>query len=135
MKKGSVLFELWTDDDGKIEWSEWHVRSIRKGIIYATVKAPWTWGKRSTAHGDFGWLDPISDEWRRSWRVGDEPAGQLATTRLAAIRKAVAYQKRWGSPDDYDDPGMHGRIIKRLETMLTKEQGKRARKASKAKAA
>ncbi|MCB5201667.1 hypothetical protein LH464_04140 [Neorhizobium sp. T786] len=134
MKPGDVLFEVWAEDgNGKIAWSEWVVRSIRKGTVYATLKASWTWGKKSKKHGDFGWLDPIGPEWRVSWPVDGEPRGQLATTRLTAIKKAIALQKRYGSPDDYAEAETHASIIKRLETMLTKERGKKARAKAKSK--
>ena len=129
IKSGDVFLEVSAcDGDGKIEWDEWVVRSIRKGRIFVTMKTSFTWGKKSKKHGDFGWLDPIEALWRRSWRVGEEPYGQLATTRMGAIKKAIEHQKKWGDDSDYDEPGMNAKIIKRLETMLAKERGKRARK-------
>ena len=125
IKVGTILWEIWAEDDtGKINTSEYVVRSIRKGRVNATLKASWTWGKRSKKHGDFGWLDPISPEWRKSWPVEDSPAGTLATTRKTALIRAIALHKKYGDPSDYSDPEMFERITKTLSTMLKKERNK-----------
>lgn len=109
---GSVLYSCcaWTDDAGKpsIEISEWVIRSIqakrgsktRFGIPvhsfgevaqYVNLvekKDRVTWGKRSSKHGDFGWLKTIPSACRKQFRVGtDLPHGVYTT-----VRAAVMYQ-------------------------------------------
>lgn len=110
-----------TDGDAKFEWEEWIIRTIRKPFIYATIKNRFTWGKRSTKNGDFGWLDPVNKLWRTRWAIDGEPSKYLgiATTKRRALQLAIASQKEFGSDDDYDaGAGSNAAIIKRLETML-----------------
>ena len=39
MKSGTVLYEAYiVDGTGELEWSEWVVRSTRKGRVFATMK-------------------------------------------------------------------------------------------------
>jgi hypothetical protein len=64
LKVGDTCFSVHVSDDGKVEFWEYHLRTIRrrpKGtqkIGYWFPKLPGvTWGKLSTKHGDCGWLD------------------------------------------------------------------------------
>lgn len=127
MKIGQKLYSVGPlDGDGKIEWDEYIVRTIRGGKVFATCKNSSTWGKVSKHHGDFGWLDPVHSVWRKSWRVDEDIPSwfTIATTRKGALKLAIAQQKKWGSDEDYDDPipGRNDRIVKTLESMLKRER-------------
>lgn len=127
-KLGDVLWTCDEDDSGKVSFTEYRVRTIRKGKAYATAIYPWTWGKLSSKSGDFGWLDPIPSWCRRAWRIGENLPYGLRTTKLAAIKEAIRIHKEHGDPDDYADPATYDRITKTLASMLTRERNKKAKK-------
>ncbi|AZO67671.1 hypothetical protein [Mesorhizobium sp. M6A.T.Cr.TU.016.01.1.1] len=93
---GEFYFRAWFDDEtGKVEIDEYGLRSIIKGRAYFTVKAPFTWGKRSTKHGDFGWL-PNIPAWARSAEgVGGVYIKVYAKTKVQALRAAIAEKRRY----------------------------------------
>lgn len=84
--------------------------------VYAILVADYTWGKRSTKAGDYGWLPRIPEWCRHKWRAGEEPSGMFATKK-AAIKHELERYKRctW---EDFDTPGMHEKILTKLENML-----------------
>lgn len=112
------------DDTGTIEWDVYTIRTIRGGYVYATARNKWTWGKRSTRNGDFGWLDPIDPLWRVKWRIGAEPSSYhcMARSRKAAIKLQIASLKAYGDDDNYKEPGTLAKVIKTLGTMLKRQK-------------
>lgn len=112
IKPGSVFYTITHDDDGKPCVEQWIVRTIRSGKITAIWKISSTWGKRSTKTGDYGWIDPVPQWCRRSWRVGTKPWG-LFTTK----RQAVQYDLKNTVPDDFDTPEQYERFISGLKRM------------------
>lgn len=129
MKPGTVLHEAYiVDGTGELEWSEWVVRSTRKGRVFATLKASWTWGKKSKKQGDYGWLDPIATRWRRSWREGELPPQGIRTTKIKALQAAIKLQRDYGADEDYDPPLTNAQMIRKLEVALKRERGKRKAK-------
>lgn len=90
-----------------LEYDEWVFRSIRGKYGYLIRKTSLTWGKRSTKHGDYGWLDKnIRDYDRRKFRLeqglphAKTKSGAL-TTLAASIRDEI---KRYGADfvEDYE---------------------------------
>lgn len=117
MKVGQILYAVFPDENtGKIEFAEYHVRTIRKSKIYATWKNSTTWGKRSSKHGDFGWLDPVP-AWSRQ-RVDSNLCSWLFTTKLQAIRDAI---KRF-DPTEYNTPEIAEKALKTLKSLETKNK-------------
>ncbi|WJI45082.1 hypothetical protein NL532_32080 [Mesorhizobium sp. C120A] len=91
---GEFYFRAWYDEeDGRVEISEYGLRSIRTRVAYFTLKASFTWGKRSTKHGDFGWL-PNIPAWCRS---AEPTAGKYiqtyTKTKAGALRAAIAGER------------------------------------------
>lgn len=128
LKVGAILHDIDVNEpSGMVEWDTYIARTIRGGWVYATIKLDGiTWGKRSTKHGDFGWLDPVPPWCRRKWRATDDVPSYytIATTRIKALTKAIASQKEYGSDDDYEGI-TNAEIVKKLETMLKRERNKR----------
>ena len=125
VKVGERFLSIYVDDEGKISWDEHIVRTIRGGYVYAIQKETWTWGKRSTRTGDFGWLDPIDPHFRTKWRVGAERPARLSKTRTQAIRYAIEHHERYSDPEDYEDPKTFQKVTETLQRMLKREQNKR----------
>lgn len=117
-KIGQVLWQASFDTEtGKFEWNEYILRTIRGGKAFATMKLPWTWGKRSKKNGDFGWLDPVSPEWRRWWLLGKMPDWMdLHTTKLAALR----YAKKQMEEGDFDNDDAYRKALKTVDSMITR---------------
>jgi len=129
MKIGDVFYEYWVSEEtGKVSLEEHVLRTIRGKWAYAIWKNEFTWGKRSRKHGDFGWRDPISREWRTKWLIAGERPGKLATTKLMAIRYAIEGHKKYSEPDDYTDPAMWAAALKTLQSMETRIRNARAKK-------
>ncbi len=127
IKVGDIFWECAVSDgSGEVEWDQWVVRTIRGGKVYVILKASYTWGKLSTRHGDFGWLDPIPEWCRKSWRVGETiPSwNMIASTKLGSIKKVLASQKKYGSDDDYTLPVTNQIVIKKLEALLKRHKKK-----------
>ena len=126
IRVGQVLQELYVNEpDGKTEWHEWHVRTIRGKRIYATVKIlNISWGKLSKKHGDYGWLDPTPSYCRVWWSTSDlGPTWHgLATTRQGAIRAAIKSMD-YAMDEDYASITV-AEIIAKLEAMLKREKSK-----------
>lgn len=129
-KIGDEYFMLIISDDGSHEWWIYRVRSIQNRnttdrayqgrlpdhfvrYVYAIAVFSWTWGKRSAKSGDYGWLDPISDDWRKKWRADEEPR-DLFRTKKAAIKYEIAQH----DPTYYDDPEQGAKILAKLQNML-----------------
>lgn len=103
IKVGTVFYCLLPADNDKPEWNEYHVRTIRGGKIYAIWKLPRiTWGKQSTKHFDYGWLDPLPAWTRISWPAGEMPPEWRG---LFTTKKAVKdHEIKGHNPDDYETP-------------------------------
>ena len=112
IQPGRIFFSVDSvyDDDRdtvSISVDEWHVRSVRakrgtksrRGFkatsalgdppkyVNLTRKTRYTWIKKSTKHGDYGWSSSISKFDRRQFRLGDESLpGGIYTTPLQAIK-------------------------------------------------
>lgn len=117
MKVGQILYACYSDDTtGKVSFEEYHVRTIRKGKVYAILKGPFTWGKRSSKHGDFGWLDPVP-AWCRE-RVDGNRCSWLFTTKLQAIRSEIKDHHS----DDFASPEIAEKALKTLKSLETKNK-------------
>lgn len=129
-KIGDEYFRLFVNDDGMHEWWTYRVRSIQNRnitpkeyqgrlpdrivrYVYAVAIFSWTWGKLSTKAGDYGWLDPISDDWRVKWRADEEPR-DLFRTKKAALKYEIATH----DPEYFDDPAEGVRVLTKLQNML-----------------
>lgn len=94
IKVGNVYYEAWIDDDAKLGLDEWHVRTVRDGKAYMVAKKDWTWVKRSTKTGDYGWAAKI-DDWNKKTVPADGPLPEmLKTTKIAAYRAALPEAER-----------------------------------------
>lgn len=84
-KVGQVFIECSANDDGAVDFDEWHVRTIRGGKVTAIMfDKVWTWGKLSKKNGDFGWKKNIPKEFRRTWKADGKPWRMFTTKRQAA---------------------------------------------------
>lgn len=81
------------EQTGKVDIDEYGLRSIRTRVAYFTLKASFTWGKRSTKHGDFGWLPNIPAWCRHAEAVAGESIRGYAKTKAAALRHAIARER------------------------------------------
>ncbi len=128
-KVGQIFYQVMITDDGCPAVEEWHVRTIRGGYVHAIWKLNrTTWGKRSSKHGDFGWLARIPKWCRKKWKLDpaavysfDRIPDDFKTTKLAAIRHEIKSL----DPLDYDDPAAFERAGKALKSMATRARGKK----------
>lgn len=96
LRQGASYWYAWFDEEAaKVSVDRCVCRTVRKDRAYLTeVIDGVTWGKRSKKTGDYGWLDPIPT-WARSMVVqGSESARRYATTKAAAIRAAIATERK-----------------------------------------
>jgi len=114
IKPGKVYYGIVHDDNGKPSFDEWVVRTVRGGKVTAILKASFTWGKRSTKAGDYGWLPRIPAWCRTTWRIDREPFG-IFTTKLQAVR----HELKTTEPDDFDQPEQYDRFMAGLKRMKT----------------
>lgn len=114
IKPGKVYYAIVPEADGRPSWNEWHVRTVRGGKATAILKASFTWGKRSSKAGDYGWLDRIPAWCRHTWRLDRNPFG-LFTTK----RQAVRYELKTTEPDDFDERQQYDRFMAGLKRMKT----------------
>jgi len=99
IKPGREFFEVSVDwDTGKCELDTWRVSTVRGGKITAILVAPWTWGKRSTKHGDYGWLPNIGQEFRFSWSP-DQSIPMFSTKLKAWIHAGEKIKQKWYGDD------------------------------------
>jgi hypothetical protein len=96
LKVGDTCWSVHVSDEGKVEFWEYFLRTIRRRphgtrkIGYWFPKLPGvTWGKLSTKHGDYGWLDKngIGD-----FRVAKpiEDGRPFGTTKAGTLRSEIA---------------------------------------------
>jgi hypothetical protein len=121
LKKGDKFYHV-SCFEGKIDVEEYHLRTIRKGVAFLTVKNVCTWGKKSKKHFDYGWLDPVESTWRTRHPV-DKPISKhnfLARSKLAAAKKTLATirgirktRPDWIEEEDLSDIKILERYIKR----------------------
>ena len=117
-KIGQELYLGYADDEtGKVEIDTFKVRTIRGGFVYATRVESWTWGKKSSKAGDYGWLDPIDPLHRYKTRIG-EKFYTLQTTR----RQAYMDIKKEVTENEYKDfsPEIQKKILSTIKRQLTK---------------
>ena len=108
-KVGDIFYSFHVDDETlKSEFSEYTVRTIRGGKIYAIEKNCCTWGRRSKKHGDFGWLESFNPMWRHSWRIDGKLPWGIFRTKLMAVNAEIKlytktdWKKWYGTTEDYD---------------------------------
>ena len=123
-KIGQSYFRISADDDGKTDWGEYVVRTIRGGRVHAIWKTSFTWVKKSSKHFDWGWADYIPDWCRESWRVGDKPQ-YVHSTKLQAINAAIKDHKNYMCAEDYDDPQTYTKILKKFKSMKARARPKK----------
>jgi len=112
-KVGQIFYWISIDpDNGQCSFEEHHVRTIRGGEVHAILKDSFTWGKRSSKNGDFGWLKNIPAWCRRKWPVDGKPHGKFTTKR-----QAVLYELKRIKPENFDDEKAYDRAMKALRTM------------------
>lgn len=106
-KIGQSFWDLYVDD-GKIEFFEWIVTSIRRHKVpysyYQTEfrahlirKSSYTWVKRSKKHGDYGWAKNISRYDRYRLTLNDDKSiaissqDRMFTTKLKCLYHEEKY--------------------------------------------
>lgn len=95
MKAGEFFYSAAFDYEArKVEIDRYGCRVVRQGRAYLTHVLPWTWGKRSKKHGDFGWLDPIEPIWKTDVGIGGEAARRFSRTKAGALRAALARERK-----------------------------------------
>lgn len=119
-KIGQDLYTIFCDDDGKVEIWTYRIRSIRKGKVAATLVADFTWGKRSSKAGDYGWL-PNTPAWTRRTFSENRPVTDLWTTKLQAIRAEL----KTLDVDHFDSQEAYDRAKRSLKSMETKNRPKK----------
>jgi hypothetical protein len=132
LKKGDVCFHIvW--DGKKVEFWEYVLRTIqvRGGVQfgYWWPKFPGvTWGKRSSKHGDFGWLHSAPAEFRV--KHGTERGRPYAASRLGALRQEIAdlRAKIKDDGEDYSDDSDEGVSLgDRLKSAIAAQKRMRAK--------
>lgn len=127
LKVGDTSFKIvW--DGKKVEFWEYVLRTIqvRGGVQfgYWWPKFPGvTWGKRSSKHGDFGWLDNAPAEFRVKHRT--ERGRPYAASRLGALRQEIADLRNQIKEDgeDYSDDSDEGFSLGvRLESAIAAQK-------------
>lgn len=105
---GQTLYTVWYDaDEQKVEQWQYIVRTIRKNRVYCIAHLPGvTWGKKSSKTGDYGWLDPVHQDFRIKLLQGI-PSTELFTTKLKAACYALNKLDRedFSSNEDYNTAG------------------------------
>lgn len=111
LKVGDVCYTIYMTGT-KIEFWEYHLRTIRTrhgwrgGYWWRKVNGD-TWGKRSKAHGDFGWLPNGWVGWRVKHNTDD--GRPYATTKLGALKDEIASTHanidHYGENYDFDEEG------------------------------
>lgn len=137
-KVGQTIHRVLADhyDTGKVESDIYVVRSIRKGVVFATMKldgVTWVITERikfgENRSMKRGWATSIDPCFRSSWDQGGELPSGFGTTKGAAIRseiKAVrSYIARLDAGDE-EELGIANRALKTLERMnaKSKKEGK-----------
>lgn len=90
MKVGDEYFEAYVGlEDGSVALSHWIITSIRKGTAYATQKTDYTWVKRSSKNGDYGWAKNISDWNKQRFSVDHGAPSGWARTKAGAYGNAL----------------------------------------------
>lgn len=89
VKTGDIYYVVRIDDDGAVSLEEYVVSSVQTGHAHLIHKTPWTWVKRSTTAGDYGWAKNIDPCWRAKFRLEYGPPSDWARTKAAAYGKAL----------------------------------------------
>lgn len=121
-KVGQSLWMLLVDEEtGQPKMEEYIIRTIRGGKVTAIWKLQCTWGKRSTKHGDFGWLKRIPAWTRGTWKVDGKLPMNLFTTKLQAIRSEIKNL----DVRNFDTVAAYEKAHKSLKAMETKNRPKK----------
>lgn len=95
MKVGEFYFRAEFDEEtGKVEFDEYGCRTIRRNHVYLTRKESFTWGKRSTKNGDYGWLPHIPSWCRRKVLTDSDVADMYRPTKRGALAAALAAERK-----------------------------------------
>lgn len=90
MKVGDEFFNAVADaHEGTVYIQHWIITVIREGRAFAVQKTDYTWVKRSSKTGDYGWAKSISDWEKHRFRLEDGPPDGWAKTKAAAYSKAL----------------------------------------------
>ena len=92
-KVGDELYHVWVELD-PYEHHEsmlqtWVITTIRSGVAYLVWKSKWTWVKKSSKTGDYGWADHIDRYNRDKFNIADGLPKDYSRTKVAAYRKAI----------------------------------------------
>lgn len=87
---GDEFYEATPDlYEGTLLMQTWVITAIRSGVAFAVNKTEYTWIKRSTKTGDYGWSDSIREWDRKRFKVVEGPPTDWARTKGAAYTKAL----------------------------------------------
>ncbi len=117
-KIGQELYSGYAcDETGKVEIDVFKVRTIRGGYVYAIRISLYTWGKKSSKSGDYGWLDPISKWNRYKTRIG----GKFPTLHTTK-RQAYMDIKKEVTENEYKEypPAIQKKILSTVKRQITK---------------
>lgn len=114
-KVGQIFYWVAVEPDGKCSMEEHHVRTIRGGYVHAIWKHSFTWGKRSTKNGDFGWLRNIPAWCRDKWPETGKPHSKFTTKR-----QAIVHELKTLTVDDFDSDAGYERATRTLRAMKTR---------------
>lgn len=115
LREGDVLYEAYTNDDGKVIVAEWHLRTVRnrKGTYtrtettygYITQKVDGvTWVK--TGHGaraTWSWAERTPAYYRKKFRMDAGPGKDFAKSKRQALRLALRKFEGYVTEDPTDE--------------------------------
>lgn len=100
------FYAFYDDEEGKVQFFEYGLRSIRKGVAHFTLKMnKVTWGKVSKRHGDFGWLPNVPKWTRDSIIISSDQMLRYRSSKQAAITAALAAARRDKKLPMFEDDG------------------------------
>lgn len=101
MRRGDVCYHASVqrsgrDEDGacRVQIEQYVVRSIRKGVVFATRKTDLTWVRHGVGRAaTWGWARSIPAYYRHSFRQEDQRSA-LARSESGAVRSAIQQRVR-----------------------------------------
>jgi hypothetical protein len=142
IQSGDIFYSAsagYCDEEGKcyLDLDEWHVRSIRarrgskshrakalgldvKKQVNLTRKGKYTWVKKSSKNGDYGWSSSISSMDRESFYLGDNlPIGYFSTPlkALKNERKNIEKKLNRGWISEEQAKRLKGMITRKIKSM------------------
>lgn len=118
-KVGQELYSVGGDSSvGKCEMETWIVRTVRARRVTAICKNRWTWVKKSTKNGDWGWAGYIEPRHRVSWPIGTE-VKVLHRTKIEAWKEVEEISKYFLK--EGDDP-IERKMLKTAQNQIKRLQ-------------